>query len=215
MKTKWIVAGIASAGLIASAAAFSVSRPASAPQAPAPKREILLAPPAATNADVALLTQATRTTPGSAAAWVALGNAQLRARAFPAAIAAYDKALAIDPNRSETWSALGEAHIQTGRSESFAMPALAKAAFERALAIDPRDLRARFYTTMERDFAGEHDRAIGEWLALLREAPMGSDADEAIRAAMAASINRNLAQIKAAMAKATQVQPRVAGTTKG
>jgi hypothetical protein len=62
---------------------------------------------------------------------------------------------------------------------------------------------------MEKDFSCYHDEAIGEWLAMLRVAPMGSDADNAIRAAIAASVKRNLTTIKAEMEKAMQVQPKL------
>ena len=88
------------------------------------------------------------------------------------------------------------------------MPVDAKAAFTHALALDPHDLRSNFYMTMEKDFNGKHDEAIGEWLAMMRVAPMGSDADNAIRTAVTASVARNVQQIKIAMNEATAAQPR-------
>ncbi len=195
----------------AGAAAVTMSR--SPAPTPAPEvRTIVLAPPVAPQSNLTALEAATRSRPDDAAAWIALGDHQLAARDFAQAIRAYDKGLALAPDRSETWSALGEAHIQSARSDTPRMPAPARAAFDRALALDPNDMRANFYAIMERDFAGEHDRAIGEWLAMLRRAPMGSDADEAIRTAIAASVNRNLGQIKRAMAEATRAQPRMEKT---
>ncbi|WBH17285.1 tetratricopeptide repeat protein [Sphingomonas radiodurans] len=210
MPRKWIVGGLVALAATGTVAAIGLTRPAATPSTTAqqPRRELLLPPPAPATADLAQLQAATRRSPGSADAWIALGDYQLRAKAFADAIASYDKGLAIDPARSATWSALGEAHIQTQRSDTAKMPAEARAAFDKALALDPDDMRANFYAIMERDFLGQHDRAIGEWLQMLRRAPMGSDADEAIRAAMAASINRNLVQIKRAMADATRVQPQ-------
>lgn len=207
MRRTLIITAAALAVLGAGAAAIGLSRPA--PSAPPPAaRAIVLAPPTPPTGDPAALEAATRTRPQDAATWIALGDHRLAARDFAQAIRAYDKGLALDPNRSETWSALGEAHIQSERSTSAKMPPAARAAFDRALALDPDDLRANFYATMERDFMGEHDQAIGEWLAMLRRAPMGSDADEAIRTAIAASVNRNLGQVKRAMAEATRAQPR-------
>ena len=64
---------------------------------------------------------------------------------------------------------------------------------------------------MERDFAGQHDAAIGEWLDLLREVPAGSDADNAIRAAIRASVTRNHKLIARAIERAAQAQPRNTG----
>lgn len=210
MARKWIIGGLAALAATGTVAAIGLTRPAATPAASQQtRREVLLPPPAPKVTDLAQLQAATQRTPGSADAWIALGDHQLRAKAFADAIAAYRKGLAIDPARSTTWSALGEAEIQTQRSDTAKMPAAARAAFDKALALDPDDMRANFYAIMERDFLGQHDRAIGEWLQMLRRAPMGSDADEAIRAAMAASINRNLSQIKVAMADATRVQPQI------
>lgn len=207
MRIGWLLGGIAGLGVIGAGAALMLARPAAPP--PAAPRRVILAPADPAPRPIAELRAAADRAPGDAGAWVRLGDAHLRARGFHDAIAAYRHALAIDPGRSETWSALGEAHIQSERGDGPAMPAAAKQAFARALALDPGDMRARFYAIMERDFQGQHDRAIGEWLQMLREAPMGSDADEAIRAAIAASVNRNLALVKAEMARATQAQPRV------
>ena len=218
MRRSTLIGGVAALGLVGTAAAVVVHRQhdAVAPK-PTPEHRLIFADPQEAAGDPAQLAAAAKATPGDADAWARTGNAYLRARSFGPAIEAYKKTLAIDPERAQTWSALGEAYIQSERAGSAAMPANAAAAFDRALALDPADLRARFYKTMERDFAGQHDRAVGEWLLMLREAPMGSDADQAIRAALGFSINRNLQLVKAEMARATQAQPRVAvkGTTAG
>ncbi|MDR6116383.1 MULTISPECIES: tetratricopeptide repeat protein [unclassified Sphingomonas] len=146
--------------------------------------------------------------PGDAAAQKRLGDAMLAARRFDEAAAAYRASLAIDPNQSTAWSALGEAVMQTTKSNSADLPAPAAEAFRKALALDPRDARARFYFAMEKDLKGQHDEAVGDWLALLRDVPAGSDADEAVRAALAASIKRNIALIRQAADEAGRAQPR-------
>jgi cytochrome c-type biogenesis protein CcmH len=216
MRKSILLGGLAALGLVGTAAAVVVHRHHDAVAAdPAPRHRLIFATPQEAPGDPAKLAAAAQARPGDAGAWARVGNAYLRQRSFGPAIAAYKKTLALDPRRAETWSALGEAYIQSQRATSAAMPADAADAFTRALALDPTNLRARFYKTMERDFAGEHDRAVGEWLGQLREAPMGSDADQAIRAALGFSINRNLSLIKAEMAKATQAQPRVAEKTAG
>jgi len=152
----------------------------------------------------------TQANPGDAAAWRDLGNAQLKNRNFRAAERSYVKALAIDPARAETWSALGEARIQFQTAAGAHMPLGAAEAFRKALALQPRDPRARFYFAMEKDFAGQHDAAIGDWLALLREVPAGSDADESIRAAITASVSRNQKLIARAIHQAAEAQPKKA-----
>ena len=98
--------------------------------------------------------------------------------------------------------------MQTTKSNSADLPAPAAEAFRKALALDPRDARARFYFAMEKDLKGQHDEAVGDWLELLRDVPAGSDADEAVRAALAASIKRNIALIRQAADEAGRAQPR-------
>lgn len=216
MRKSIILGGVAALGLVGTAAAVVVHRQHDAVALKAaPAHRLVFATPQEAPGNPATLAAAAHAKPDDANAWARLGNAYLRARSFGPAIDAYKKTLALDPERAETWSALGEAYIQSQRATSAAMPADAADAFTHALALNPANLRARFYKTMERDFAGEHDRAVGEWLQQLREAPMGSDADQAIRAALGYSINRNLTLIKAEMAKATQDQPRVVEKTAG
>jgi cytochrome c-type biogenesis protein CcmH len=213
MRKGWIIGGVGALALVGSAAAF-VSHKAK-PAAPAPKEHrLVFALPEEKAGDPAQLALVAERAP-SADAWTKLGNARLRTRAFAPAADAYRKALAIDDKRAETWSALGEAYIQSERATNAQMPAPARDAFGRALALDPSDLRARFYKAMEHDFAGQHDRAVGEWLQMLREAPMGSDADEAIRAALGWSVNRNLALIKAELSRASDAQPKLVEKPKG
>lgn len=159
-------------------------------------------------ADPAAAQAAAAKAPGDAAAQKELGDALLAKRRFQEAAAAYRASLAINPNQALAWSALGEALMQTSPSNGVALPADAADAFRKALALDPRDPRARFYFAMEKDFKGQHDEAIGEWLQLLREVPAGSDADEAIRTTLAASIKRNVQLIRDAADEAGRVQPR-------
>lgn len=159
-------------------------------------------------ADPAAAQAAAAKAPGDAAAQKELGDALLAKRRFDEAAAAYRASLAINPNQALAWSALGEALMQTRPSQGAALPPDAAEAFRKALALDPRDPRARFYFAMEKDFKGQHDEAIGEWLQLLREVPAGSDADEAIRSTLAASIKRNIQLIRQAADEAGRVQPR-------
>lgn len=211
MRKSLVLGSVAAVALVGTAAAVVVHRhqPVAIVQGNATQHRLIFASPEIAPGDPVALAAAAQATPADASRWATLGNAYLKQRRFAQAIEAYKKTLALDPKRAETWSALGEAYIQSERASSAAMPASAADAFAQTLALDPANLRARFYKTMERDFAGEHDRAVGEWLAMLREAPMGSDADQAIRAALGFSINRNLSLIKAEMARATQAQPRV------
>lgn len=173
---------------------------------PAPTPVFVERPTAAP--DPATAKAAAAKAPGNAAAQKELGDALLAKRRFDEAAAAYRASLSIDPNQASAWSALGETIMQTTKVTGIDLPPEAANAFRKALALDPRDARARFYFAIEKDLKGKHDEAIGDWIQLLREVPAGSDADESIRSALAASIKRNVQLIKKAADEAGRVQPR-------
>ncbi|MBX9663280.1 tetratricopeptide repeat protein [Novosphingobium sp.] len=203
-----VLAAVLGTGAIA---AWAWQAPAEAePAAPAQARFVSPYEPTALTVEQGLAR--VRSAPSDATAWRDLGNAQLKARKFRDAEQSYVKALAIAPDHAETWSALGEARIQFQNADGARMPSGAAEAFRRTLALAPRDPRARFYFAMEKDFIGQHDAAIGEWLELLREVPAGSDADNAVRTAIAASVNRNQKLIARALERASQAQPRSTGS---
>jgi cytochrome c-type biogenesis protein CcmH len=51
------------------------------------------------------------------------------------------------------------------------MPPAAVTAFEKAIALDPQDPRARYFLAVKKDLAGNHEGALGDWLALLADTP--------------------------------------------
>lgn len=114
----------------------------------------------------------TRRSPRDPAAWQALGEAQFSAGDFASAAGSFAQATRLDPGRADVWSALGEARVMASARDP--MPPEAIAAFERAVAIDPRDPRARYFLAVRRDLAGEHEGAIADWLKLLADTPPGA-----------------------------------------
>ena len=208
MKRRWLIVGAGAVGIVTAGALLAVSVHKHATGAhEAPAALVFVDPPKMPGIDENVAQARANAKPTAAVSWVTLGDVQLRMRKFREAEASYVRALAIDPNLSVTWSALGEARMQIEASKDAHLPTGAAQAFDRALALDPHDLRARFYRTMEQDFLGKHDEAIGTWLTMLREVPIGSDADESIRAAITASVKRNQGLIVEDMRKATAEQP--------
>jgi cytochrome c-type biogenesis protein CcmH/NrfG len=98
--------------------------------------------PAAMNAEqqeaIDMLKAQTRKNPGDAAAWIQLGHSYFDANLFEQAIAAYTKALAIDPQNADVWTDLGVMYRRSGN------PQKAVEAFDRAIKIDPRHQVSRF-----------------------------------------------------------------------
>lgn len=134
------------------------------------------APPAATDTGqpltIAELEAKARANPLDWKAWQELGFAYYADGQYDQAAKAYRQAVEGAPDSAELWAALGEARVLA--SEDDPMPPLAVAAFEKALELDPKEQRARYYLAAKRDMGGDHEGAIGEWLAILEEAPPGA-----------------------------------------
>lgn len=114
----------------------------------------------------------TKREPNSADAWTALGAAKFDLSDFTGAAAAYEKAVALSPESAGLWSALGEARVMG--SDSDPMPAAALAAFDKAIALDAKDPRARYFLAVKKDIGGDHKGAIDDWFALLADTPQGA-----------------------------------------
>ena len=158
---------IAAIILLAAAIGYAIWRD-SAPAAIDPA-----APNAAAPGDqLAALEARTKSDPNSADAWTALGAARFDLGDFGAAAAAYEKATVLSPNSAGLWSALGEARVMG--SDSDPMPAAALAAFDKAIALDAKDPRARYFLAVKKDIGGDHRGAIDDWFALLADTPQGA-----------------------------------------
>lgn len=102
--------------------------------------------------------------------WRVVGWAYAQAGNAGEAAAAYRKATRLEPGNAENWSSLGEA-LQV---PSATLVPEAEAAFRKAIEIDPRDPKARYFLGVQRDLAGDHKGAVESWLALLRDSPPGA-----------------------------------------
>jgi len=118
---------------------------------------------------LAALRQQTEQNPGEAAAWKALAEEYFNRGQFAEAVPAFEQAARLSPSTAMLWSSLGEARVMA--SEKDPLPPAAIADFERAQAIDPRDPRSRYFLAVRKDLQGDHDGAIADWLALLRDSP--------------------------------------------
>lgn len=122
--------------------------------------------------DLDELERRARATPEDARAWHDLGFARFNAGEFAGAAEAYRQAVKADASSAELWSALGESLVMASTADP--LPVEAVAAFEKALAIDTGDARARYFMAVKKDLAGDHQGAIADWLALLADTPPGA-----------------------------------------
>ncbi len=116
--------------------------------------------------------------PNDAEGWRMLGFAFFEGHRYAESASAYGRAAQIKPGKPDYWSSLGEAKVLAG---SGIIAADAKAAFTKALALDPKDPRARYFLGVAKDMAGDHRGAIGDWLALLRDTPHGAPWEADVR----------------------------------
>ena len=96
-----------------------------------------------------------------------------------AAIAQLEARLKASPNDADLWSSLGEALVMAGPGTTF--PPGARVAFDKAIALNPKDPRARYFLAMARDMGGDHKGAIDDWIALLRDSPAGAPWENDVR----------------------------------
>ena len=109
--------------------------------------------------------------PNDPQAWMALGNMQVASGLPSEAIASFQAAVDLRDDDSEGFAALGEAISMAANG---AVTAPARAAFERAVALDKNNPRARYYLAEARFQAGSPNDALAAWAAI-----RGCDPDRA------------------------------------
>jgi cytochrome c-type biogenesis protein CcmH len=118
------------------------------------------------------LQAAVRAKPDDPDSWARLATAHFEREQYVEAVAALDRATTLAPDRSNLWSLLGEARIYANPRDP--MPEASVTAFQKALAIDPKDPSARYFMAVRKDLAKDHKGAIDDWLALLADTPPGA-----------------------------------------
>ncbi|MBU7580658.1 MAG: tetratricopeptide repeat protein [Porphyrobacter sp.] len=123
-------------------------------------------------ASIEALKAAADAAPGDAGAWGDLAFAHFQAGQFPEAAAAYRRAVEIAPQEAVLWSALGETLVLSSTRDP--LPPEALQAFQKAVALDPSDARARYFLAAKKDLDKDHEGAIAAWLELLSDSPQGA-----------------------------------------
>jgi cytochrome c-type biogenesis protein CcmH len=105
--------------------------------------------------------------PNNGEMWRMLGWSYFSTDRYPEAADAYRKAVQLLPGNADFQTALGEALV---RAANGAVQAEATAAFDAALAIDAKDVKARFFKGLAVEQAGNKRGALDAWLAVLADA---------------------------------------------
>ncbi|RVT94501.1 tetratricopeptide repeat protein [Sphingomonas crocodyli] len=127
---------------------------------------------------IASLEKRLQSNPNDAEGWNMLGWSYYSTGRYADSAAAYRHAIDIDPKNATYWSALGEVEVLSGPG---GITPKATEAFGKALAIDPKDFRARYFMGVKKDQDGKHQEAIDDWIALVQEAPAGAPWEDAVR----------------------------------
>ena len=108
--------------------------------------------------------------PQDAEGWRMLGWSYYQTERYAEAATAMKRATVLDPKNPEYFSMLGEALVLASK-DGDGVPADAAAAFDAALALDPKEPRARYFRAVRLDLDGKHQAALDEWFALLKDSP--------------------------------------------
>ena len=149
--------------------------------------------------------------PQDGEAWSALASGNFDTGRFDEAVIAYGTALKLTPQQAALWSGRGEAQVMASTHDP--MPVAAVADFEQAIALDPKDPRARYFLAVRQDLNGDHRGAIDSWLALLGDTPPGAAWEADLRRTIEQAGKINHIAVAARLAAVRQSAPKLPATT--
>ena len=120
--------------------------------------------------------------PNDARGYEVLAPVYLRLGRFSDAVNARRKLIALSGDSAERQSDLGEALVAAANG---IVTADAKSAFERALALEPGELKAKFYTGIAAEQDGDRAKAAAIWSEMIDTAPAGAPWLPMVRDALA------------------------------
>jgi cytochrome c-type biogenesis protein CcmH len=120
--------------------------------------------------------------PGDGRGWELLAPVYLRLGRFDDAVAARRKALALNAETAGRHADLGEALATAANG---VVTAEAKAEFDRAVALDAKDPKARYFLGLAAEQDGNNEAAASIWRALINDAPPDAPYIRFVREALA------------------------------
>lgn len=170
---------IAAALIALAAVGVAVWRSQSGAESAAPATVAQSETPPSVDEVIKQLEEKLKADPDNAENWRMLGWSYFETGKFAESATAMKRATTLDPKNPEYWSMLGEALVMA--SDGQQVPKDASEAFRKALSLDAKDARSRYFLAVEKDIAGNHTAAINEWFALLADTPADAPYAEDIR----------------------------------
>ncbi|MEO0032007.1 MAG: hypothetical protein RIS94_1765 [Pseudomonadota bacterium] len=152
--------------------------------------------------------------PDDAEGWRMLGWSYFQTERYAEAATALKKATKLDPTHAETFSFLGEALVLASDKEG-RIPPDARAAFDKAIKLDPKDARARYFRAVAMDLSGQHRRAIDSWFALLKDTPSDAPYADDIRKVIRTVGAKHKIEVEKRLAEAQFAAPQNGMATDG
>lgn len=151
---------------------------------------------------VASLAARLQENPDDLPGWKMLGRSYFNLRNYPGAIAAFEKAVALEnPQDSQTLTDLGEAVLYNDESS---ITGRAGQLFDNALALSPNNPKALFYGGMAAVQRGDEQLGADRWEALLATSPP-PNVQEILRQQIAEIRGESPATVTAAVSEAIKV----------
>lgn len=186
-----VAVGVGASRRSADAPAPSATENASAPSPATPQPDV--------DTLISGLESKLKQNPNDANGWRMLGWSFFETGRYAEAATAYRRAATLSPKTADYWSSLGEALVLAGSGD---VPADAADAFKKAVALDPKDPRARYFLAVQRDMKGDHQGAINDWFALLADTPAGAPWEADLRKTIEQVAAKEGIDVKARLAAA-------------
>jgi cytochrome c-type biogenesis protein CcmH len=120
--------------------------------------------------------------------WYLLGLAYRDTGQFAEAKQAFERAMQLQPSNPDYLASLGETILVIGAANA---PQEAEGLFRRAIEFRRDHAQSRYYLATLTDLKGNHQQAVDELLALLREAPSGAAWEPGVRRTVQEIAQRN------------------------
>lgn len=148
--------------------------------------------------------------PTDSKGWNLLGLAYYNVGRYADGVKAYTKAAELAPDNPSYWSALGEVQLLAGPG---GVTPAAEASFRKALSIDPKDFRARYFMAVKKDADGDHKGAVDDLIGVLRDSPAGAPWEQPVRDLVTRLSTEHKIDIAGRMPASTTPPPGVSPST--